>query len=177
MTAIRRKKAYAERPSAPGASGFAFVEKLALAEYAPTLANEGRTWAPDRNLRGMLKEAAELASSGEAGRIAPEQLLAQWSGAFTVDELTAIVIPERTLARRKASGEPLTIEETERALRLARIATEAERVFDDPAKAARWLRKPNRALNLRKPISLLETETGARAVEELLGQIDHGVYV
>ena len=49
-------------------------------------------------------------------------------------------------------------------------------MFADPAKAARWLRKPNRVLNLQTPLTLLETETGARAVEEALGQIDHGVY-
>jgi putative toxin-antitoxin system antitoxin component (TIGR02293 family) len=49
-------------------------------------------------------------------------------------------------------------------------------VFGDAAKAARWLRKPNRALNGLEPLRLLQTETGGRAVEELLGQIDHGIF-
>ena len=53
---------------------------------------------------------------------------------------------------------------------------DAERVFGDAAKAGRWLRKHNRALNGQVPLQLLQTETGGRAVEELLGQIDHGIF-
>lgn len=123
-----------------------------------------------------LDEANDLATTGEAPRLSADTLLTHWSRVFSTDELNEIVIPQRTFARRKANGEPLTVDETERALRLARIAVEAERVFADTQKAARWLRKPNRALNAHAPLALLVTETGARAVEELLGQIDHGFF-
>ena len=60
-----------------------------------------------------------------------------------------LVVPKRTLARRRAGNELLTVEETDKALRLKRIAVQAERVFGDPAKAHRWLRKPKRALERR----------------------------
>ena len=89
--------------------------------------------------------------------------------------MNAVVIPRRTLARRVRTGEPLTAEETDRALRLARIATHADRVFGDRDKAARWLRKPNRAAGQQAPIALLETETGAKLVEDLLVRIEYGV--
>ncbi len=127
-------------------------------------------------LRQALEGAQTLSLTGMAPRLSTESLSAHWALAFSSDELSEIVIPQRTLARRKNSGEPLTVDETERALRLARIASEAARVFADPQKAARWLRKPNRALNAHAPMALLVTETGARAVEELLGQIDYGFF-
>lgn len=93
--------------------------------------------------------------------------------------------PEREIARlavkaahkrtRARSGEPMTSEETDRGLRLARIATQADRVFGDRDKAARWLRKPNRTAGNQSPITLLETETGAKLVEDLLVRIEYGV--
>jgi uncharacterized protein (DUF2384 family) len=33
-----------------------------------------------------------------------------------------------------------------------------------------------RALNHRRPLDLISTDVGARMVEDLLGQIDHGVF-
>ena len=129
-----------------------------------------------RELAGALQEAARLTQNGLSPRLAVDDFLGVWSQSFAADELHGIVIAERTLARRKAKSELLTVEETDRALRLARIATDAGRVFGDAAKAARWLRKSNRALNGQEPLRLLKTETGGRAVEEVLGQIDHGIF-
>lgn len=181
MAVIRKKRAPASAGPHSRQGHFACVAKLA-STVLQTVSTGGKVAAGAKlrgagsDLRSFLVEAGALANAGEVGRLSPDQFIEQWSGAFTFEELTAIVVPERTLARRRKAGEPLTVEETERALRLARIATEAERVFADRAKAARWLRKPNRVLNLQTPLALLETETGARAVEEVLGQIDHGVY-
>jgi putative toxin-antitoxin system antitoxin component (TIGR02293 family) len=94
---------------------------------------------------------------------------------FSEDELYELVIPKRTLARRRASDELLTIEETDKAVRLIRIAEHAERVFGDPGKVARWLRKPKRELSGQAPLDFLRSEAGARAVEEMLIRIDHGM--
>jgi putative toxin-antitoxin system antitoxin component (TIGR02293 family) len=127
-------------------------------------------------LSGALREARESALSGEAHHLRPERLLQTWGPHFSDAELHAWVIPERTLARRLAKHEPLTIPETDRALRLARATTEAARVFGDPDKVARWLRKPNASLGGQTPLSLLRSETGAKAVEEILIQIDHGIF-
>ncbi len=95
---------------------------------------------------------------------------------FSEEEIWALVVPKRTLARRVADDEPLTIEETDKAIRLERIAALADRVFGNPAKAHRWLRKPKAMLNGTPPVAFLASETGARAVEEMLYQIQHGMF-
>lgn len=94
---------------------------------------------------------------------------------YSDDEIHALVVPKRTLARRLSDGEPLTVEETDRAVRLARIDRLAANVFGEPAKAHRWLRKPKRALGGETPLAYLATEAGARVVEDMLHRIDHGI--
>jgi putative toxin-antitoxin system antitoxin component (TIGR02293 family) len=102
----------------------------------------------------------------------------EWlSKRFTREEIEQIVIPKRTLARRIAKKEPLTAGETDKVLRLGRIGAQAERVFGDPEKAKRWLRKPSAALSGQTPITLLKTEMGAQIISELLGQIAHGMFI
>lgn len=120
-------------------------------------------------------EAQAETLSGKLIQLQPREL-GFWAGRFTSEEIDELIIPKRTLARRKARREALTVEETDKAFRLARISSEADRVFGDPAKSARWLRKPNAALGGNRPLDLLKSETGARAVDELLGQIDHGLF-
>jgi putative toxin-antitoxin system antitoxin component (TIGR02293 family) len=58
--------------------------------------------------------------------------------------------------------------------RVARITSQAEEVFGDEAKAARWLRKPKTRFEGRVPLELLRTDAGSRIVEEMLLQIDYG---
>ncbi|HSM36587.1 MAG TPA: MbcA/ParS/Xre antitoxin family protein [Longimicrobiales bacterium] len=41
--------------------------------------------------------------------------------------------------------------------------------------AARWLRKPNRGLDGKRPLDLLESDLGARVVERVLGRIERGL--
>ena len=94
---------------------------------------------------------------------------------FSDEEIFALVVPRRTFARRQAQTERLTVEETDKALRLARIATQAEIVFGDKNKAHRWLRKPKRSLNGETPLAYLASEAGARTVEEMLNRIEFGV--
>jgi putative toxin-antitoxin system antitoxin component (TIGR02293 family) len=94
---------------------------------------------------------------------------------YSDEEIHALVVPKRTLARRLSDGEPLTVEETDKAVRLARVDRLAANVFGDAAKAHRWLRKPKKALGGETPLAYLATEAGARVVEEMLHRIDHGI--
>lgn len=94
---------------------------------------------------------------------------------YTEDEIYHLVVPKRTLARRTAEKQPLSVEETDRAVRLARVARMAESIFDDFEKAHRWLRKPKASLGGETPLNYLASETGARVVEEMLTRIDHGI--
>lgn len=109
-------------------------------------------------------------------RIKPDELKDLTKHGYSEAEIADLVVPRRTLARRRAGRELLTVEETDRALRLKRIAVQAERVFGDPAKAHRWLRKSKRALNGATPVQFLVTETGARIVEGMLIRIEHGMF-
>jgi putative toxin-antitoxin system antitoxin component (TIGR02293 family) len=109
-------------------------------------------------------------------RIAPAALGDLSRRGYSEDEIFALVVPKRTLARRKAANEPLTVEETDKALRLERIAVQAERVFGDADKAHRWLRKAKRELKGETPLAWLASEAGARVVEEMLFRIEHGIF-
>ncbi len=95
---------------------------------------------------------------------------------FSEEEIFALVLPKRTLARRRAGNEPLTVEETDKVRRLERIADQAERVLGDRVKANRWLRKPKRELSGQTPLAYLATEASARVVEEMLNRIEHGIF-
>ena len=95
---------------------------------------------------------------------------------LTFTEVAEIVISPRTLKHRKARGEQLSQEETDRVVRIARIITLAEHVFGNRDKALIWLRDPDERINNRAPLSMLHTESGGRLVENMLWQIDEGVY-
>jgi putative toxin-antitoxin system antitoxin component (TIGR02293 family) len=91
------------------------------------------------------------------------------------DLSTVLAVPERTLARRKLQRR-LRPDESDRLVRLARIASYAEEVLGSRDKAADWLRTPNRALGTEAPVLRLDTDLGARQIEAVLGRIAHGVY-
>ncbi len=86
-----------------------------------------------------------------------------------------IGLTERTRARRKKERH-LTADESDRLLRVARVATSAEDVLGAQAKAGRWLQNPNRALGGAIPLDLLDTDLGAEEVVTVLDRIEHDVY-
>ncbi len=87
-----------------------------------------------------------------------------------------IGIPLRTLTRRLASHSRLTAAESDRTVRLAQVYATAVETLGDGAKAAAWLKTPNRALRGGRPLDQLDTDPGVREVEDLLGRIAYGVY-
>ena len=94
-----------------------------------------------------------------------------------VGEIAALIeLPERTLARRKVAGR-LTSGESERLLRLSKVFEQAVRLFEGNVSAAvAWLKTPKRALGDKSPWTYLQTEIGAREVEDLMGQLEQGVF-
>jgi putative toxin-antitoxin system antitoxin component (TIGR02293 family) len=85
-------------------------------------------------------------------------------------------IPERTLSRRLSQHSRLTAAESDRTVRLARVYANAVELIGNLEKAVEWLRTPNRALGGERPLDQLDTDPGARAVEDVLGRIAYGVY-
>ena len=108
----------------------------------------------------------------------PYEVLRALSAAYGLDvsRLTVVLrIPVRTLARRRRERR-FRPDESDRLFRVARVAALAEESLGGREKAARWLKRPNRALGNAIPLDHLDTDLGARQVEDVLGRISHGVY-
>jgi len=91
-------------------------------------------------------------------------------------DIYEIVIPARTLKHRRARKEPLTSDESDKLARLVRVYDQAIQVFGDKEKVLQWLNKPKVRFDNRTPIQMLRTDLGGRMVEEMLGQIDEGMF-
>jgi putative toxin-antitoxin system antitoxin component (TIGR02293 family) len=117
----------------------------------------------------------DLAEMVEKGLPTDRLALLRQKG-LTAGEISEIVVPARTLKHRKARREPLSHEETDRLVRVARTLALAEGVFGDPGKSLLWLRTADDHIGGRTPLSMLATDAGGRLVEGLLWQIDEGVY-
>ena len=66
--------------------------------------------------------------------------------------------------------------ESDRVFRLGHIFQRALDVTGDPDAAREWLKTPNPALDDQTPLSMADTELGAKEVEDILGRIEHGVF-
>ena len=101
------------------------------------------------------------------------------------DEVLALIIGAslRTIARRRkaaeirhtASMERLSPVESDRLYRFARIIALAEDVFESKEDALEWLNSAQHGLGGAVPFKMLQTDAGAREVEELLIRIEYGV--
>jgi putative toxin-antitoxin system antitoxin component (TIGR02293 family) len=86
----------------------------------------------------------------------------------------ALVAPPRTLSHRRAKGERLRPDESERLARIGKTIVLAEQVFGDKAGALEWLHAPKRKFEGKTPFELLTTAEGGLLVEEELVSIDEG---
>jgi putative toxin-antitoxin system antitoxin component (TIGR02293 family) len=91
-------------------------------------------------------------------------------------EIDAVIIPLRTLQHRRSRREKLTVEESDRVVRVIRALSLAESIYGSRPEALAWMRRPHPRLDGRTPLSLLNTDTGGRIVEEMLIQIDAGMF-
>ncbi len=127
-------------------------------------------------LRGEPRSVLDLVRAVEAGLPVGVADAVVERGKLAPQELYRLVIPRRTLTHRRARGGRLSRDESDKLARVARVMAQAEETMGDEAKAHRWARRPNRALGGALPIELLETEQGARAVEDVLGRLGHGAH-
>ena len=79
-------------------------------------------------------------------------------------------IPQRTLTRRLSQHSRLTAAESDRTVRLARVYANAIEMIGSEETAVKWLGTANRALGGERPLDQLDTDLGARAVEDVLGR-------
>jgi putative toxin-antitoxin system antitoxin component (TIGR02293 family) len=122
---------------------------------------------------GTLLQAAKIVRSGLPFRAVARF---QATSGLTLDRIKeAAKISEGSFSRRKKSGK-LSLEESERLMRLGRVFEQAVALHDGDQDAAReWLETPIPALGDERPLDLAQTDPGAREVEDLIGRIAHGV--
>jgi putative toxin-antitoxin system antitoxin component (TIGR02293 family) len=96
------------------------------------------------------------------------------SAGLSEQEIERFIIPQRTRRHRAEKNQPLTVEESDRAVRLVRIQSLAEETFGDADKANHWLRKELAELGSATPLTVAQTEAGARVIETILGKIAWG---
>jgi putative toxin-antitoxin system antitoxin component (TIGR02293 family) len=143
------------------------IERTSGSETAATELEE----TPDLEMSDLQwVQAVEEGLPTEAVESAVDKGVVSWS------DVRGLVLPRRTFSRRKERSGRLKPEESDRLLRLLRTIARAEETFGNEEKARRWIRKPNRALEGEAPLEMLQTASGARLVEQVLGRIAHGVY-
>ncbi len=111
------------------------------------------------------------------GQLAPTVIKRLIALGLQQAEIDVVIIPRRTLQHRRSRREKLTVEESDRVLRAIRVLSLAESVYGRRERALAWLRKPHARLDGRTPLLLLNTDIGSRIVEELLVQIDEGMFI
>ncbi len=89
-------------------------------------------------------------------------------------DIFRVVIPRRTFQRRLAQHAPLSPAQSDRAERFARILALASTVLGNEKRAIEWLSTTKRRFNGERPLTLLESSTGTRLVEETLLQAYYG---
>ena len=124
----------------------------------------GRALASDQDMREAIREGFPPAVVQE---------LMEASGLTLKELASALDLSPRSLQRRRRSGR-LARYESDRLYRLARIVAIAKEYLGDHERAMRWLKRPNRALAGLAPVTAIDTELGARQVENILGRIAYG---
>jgi putative toxin-antitoxin system antitoxin component (TIGR02293 family) len=114
--------------------------------------------------------------SVEAG--VPVETMTNFVSASGVElkDIYDIVIPARTLKHRRSRRQSLSPDESDKLARLVRVFDQAVAVFGDANQARSWLNTPKKRFEERTPLHMLRTDLGGRMVEEMLGQIDEGMF-
>jgi putative toxin-antitoxin system antitoxin component (TIGR02293 family) len=124
----------------------------------------GRRFSRDVDLQAAIREGF------------PQKVIEELMEAadLSIKELAASLdLSPRSLQRRRRQGR-LARYESDRIYRLARIVALAKSSLGGRDAATRWLKRPNRALGGNAPLAVIDTELGARAVENVLGRIAFG---
>lgn len=141
-----------------------------------SIASSSRLQGPAEVLALDPSTAVELLAAVRAGLpFAALEALAAQMDLPSVEIAVLLGIPARTFARRRKTDQ-LTPQESDRLFRLARTVAQAMEVLGAQAKARLWLLAPNRALGGDVPLQMLDTDIGARQVEEVLLRLSYGVF-
>ena len=143
------------------------------AESPPTASLTAEQLGGRKTIGRQVRSDADLARAVEVGFPTATIDALRKRGVSDRDIATFIIKP-RTLSHRRAQRSRLTVEESDRAVRLARVRALAEEAFANRHKADLWLHRELSLLDGRRPIDLIRTQAGTRMVENLLASIAWG---
>lgn len=103
-------------------------------------------------------------------------VLAKAIGLTDRDMARILQISERTLHRYK-DDTLLDTNASERLLLLSLLYKKGEEVFDNLEKFKFYMNTATHVYNYKKPLELLDTNTGFQIIEDALGRLEYGVYI
>ena len=86
-----------------------------------------------------------------------------------------IHLSERTI-QRSSPNKKLDCLTSERLVSLSRIYFLGSRIFGGKQKFVKWIKRPNRGMQGKEPIKLMETNLGLEMVRDELQRIESGVF-
>ncbi len=150
-----------------------------IAEFKPTIRQQPSAYSRalvrvGKMVKGNIANSLDEIVLTQAG-VSPTAVEALAKTIISLPELSW-VIARRTLTHRKTKGEKLTPEESGRWLRAAKICALAVEVFGNDKKASVWLHKSRSEFNKQSALIIMQTESGAKLVEDTLNRIDAGYF-
>lgn len=87
------------------------------------------------------------------------------------------IVPRGTLqSKRKSADKKLSVEQSDRIMRVAEVYAHAAEVFGDSERAETWMKRTNpRMPDERTPEEMLKTSYGARYIDDVLTQFECGI--
>lgn len=100
--------------------------------------------------------------------------LSQILGLSAAELAQIIGVPARTLQRRRQQGH-FASDESDRLFRVLRLVERASEVLGDSG--ILWLKEAKRSLAGQSPLQFADTEAGAWEIHQMLGRLEHGVFL
>lgn len=95
---------------------------------------------------------------------------------FSVNQIAQLLpVTERTI-QRYTPEKLFSRNVSEQILQIAEVAAKGSEVFESKDRFLAWMSHPNKALNRKTPMSLLNSKFGADMILDELGRIEHGVF-
>lgn len=94
-----------------------------------------------------------------------------------LEKSVGVILTTAQRERRTLADVDLTLDQGSRLWTFVGLLSRAINVFGSQRAAEDWLNKPAIGLRNRKPVELMMSSVGVKAVEAYLTQIDLGVYV
>lgn len=147
------------------------VRRRGSLEGGAVAVQPGRVIGKSRALSNVLR----MAHRAEEGipKAEAESMIARVAagGSMPRGKARAELIPDSSWKR---AGRVLGPQASQTAVRLSRVFAFAEKVWGNEKDAAEWMNRPHLELGGATPYSMLRTEAGGRAVENVLVALEYG---